>query len=255
MAKSLIFYFLLIISFSGSGQIKNSDDLIDAMLKRYTGKKCRTLTFSQNTYRPNDSLNKQTIWYEAIEYPDKFRIDFNGTSHGNAAIFRNDSTFRFRNGKLIDQRTDKNDLLLILGGMFFRKKEDVLQRLKSLNYDLGRFSENTWNKRPVYVIGASKNDSLINQIWVDRSDLEVVRILSQLSPGEELDIHVQSPMLACGGLLETRYSFYINGKLDQIEEYKEIQSNIQIDPRVFDPQQFGKVHWNKSLPPFKGNNH
>jgi hypothetical protein len=233
------------------GQLKSSEDVLNAMLLRHTGKKCRTLTFSQNTYRPNDSLNKHMIWYEAIEYPDKFRIDFNGTSHGNAAIFRNDTAFRFRNGKLMDQRVDKNDLLLILGGMYFRKKEDVVQRLKSLNYELGHFSENTWNKRPVYVIGALKGDTISNQIWVDKADLEVVRTLSHLSPGEVLDLHIQSPMLACGGLLETRYSFYINGKLDQIEEYKEIQTNIKIDPGVFDPKQFGKVHWNKTLPPFK----
>ena len=155
----------------------------------------------------------------------------------------------------MDKRADKNDLLLILGGMYFRKKEDVIQRLKSLNYELAHFSENTWNSRPVYVIGALKSDSISNQIWVDQADMEVVRILSHLNPGEELDLHVQSPMLACGGLLETRYSFYINGKLDQIEEYKDIQMNVKIDPRVFDPKEFGNVHWNKSLPPFKGSSY
>ncbi len=254
MRSGILFvFFLSCLATPGLGQIKTSEDVLNAMLKRHTGKRCRTLTFSQYTYRPNDSLNRNTIWYEAIEYPDKFRIDFNGTSHGNAALFRNDTAFRFRNGQLVDHRLDKNDLLLILGGMFFRSKEEVVQRLKGLNYDLRRFSENTWNNRPVYVIGAEKDDSLNNQIWVDKKDLEVVRMRTHLAPDKEMDIHIQSPFLACGGFIETKYSFYLNGKLDQLEEYKDIQTNIKIDPGVFDPKQFGKVHWNKSLAPFKAN--
>jgi len=236
---------LLILAIPGKSQINSSDALLDAMLKKYTGKWCRTATFVQYTYRPNDSLNKYMTWYEAMEYPDLLRIDFNSTTKGNAALFRNDSAYRYRKGLLQDIRVDKHDLLLILGGMYFRKKQDVISRLAELNYHLDHFSENTWNGQPVYVLGAEKGDTVNNQIWVDKSELRVVRTISKLSASEVLDMRVEACVKACGGYMESKLGFYINGKLDQLEVYKELQTGVKIDPAVFDPKQFGKVHWRK----------
>ncbi len=206
---------------------------------------CKTLCFTQNTYRPNDSLNMHMTWYEAIEFPDKYRIDFNSISKGNAALFRNDSAFRFRKGILQDTRVDKNDLLLLLGGLYFREKEDIIKRLSLLGYNLEFLSENTWRKRAVYVIGAAKGDTLNNQIWIDKQDLKVVRTISHLGPMEILEMRVDESLKTCQGYTDTRLSFYINGKLDQQEQYNDLQSGMKIDPAVFDPKRFGTVHWKK----------
>ncbi|MFI5148951.1 MAG: hypothetical protein ACHQRM_04405 [Bacteroidia bacterium] len=246
--QRLAFLLLFILPGSSIAQISSSESLLEAMLKRYTGKWCKTATFVQATYRPNDSLNKHMTWYEAVEYPDRLRIDFNSISKGNAALFRNDSAYRFRKGLLQDTRNDKHDMLLILGGMYFRKKEDIISRLATLNYKLDHFSENTWLGKPVYVLGAEKGDTLNNQLWVDKAELRVVRCISRLSPTEVLDMRVEACIKACGGFMETKLSFYINGQLDQLETYKEVQTGIKIDPAVFDPKQFGKVHWRKQAP-------
>ncbi|HXC06050.1 MAG TPA: hypothetical protein VNZ86_14935 [Bacteroidia bacterium] len=239
----LRFLLCLFLPLTGIAQISNSTELLDAMLKKYTGKWCKTATFIQYTYRPNDSLNKHMTWYEAVEYPDRLRIDFNSITKGNAALFRNDSAYRYRNGVLQDTRKDKHDMLLIMGGLYFRKKEDVVSRLAALNYNLDHFSENRFQNRPVYVLGAEQGDSVNNQIWVDKADLRVVRAISQLSGSDVLDMRVESSTRACGGFIESKLSFYINGKLDQYEEYVDVHTGIKIDPGVFDPTQFGKVHW------------
>jgi hypothetical protein len=242
------FLALLVLSLLCSpsfSQIKTAEELLAAMHKKHQGTTCRTLTFSQLTYRPNDSLNRRMVWYEAIEYPDKLRIDFNSVSKGNAALFCNDSTFQFRNGIRQIAHADKNDLLLILGGMYFRSLDDVIKRLAELGYDFSRFSETTWYTHPVYVLGALKGDTTSNQIWVDKKELRVLRMLSRLSAKEELDIHVEGGIPACGGFLETKFSFFLNGKLDQREEYTDIHTNIPLDPAIFNPARFGTVHWKK----------
>jgi outer membrane lipoprotein-sorting protein len=250
--RIVLFYcFFLAFPLHSLSQISNAEQLLQAMQERYKGKWCSSLTFTQSTYRPNDSLNRHMTWYEAIQYPDKFRIDFNSTTKGNAAIFCNDSAFSFRKGKLVSSHPDKNDIILILGGWYFRTLEDVTTRLKEENYDLGRFSENTWRKQPVYVIGASAGDTIANQIWIDQKTFRVVRTLTRATPFQELDMQVDDFMKAGGGFLETKLSFYVNGKLDQQEAYHDIQLNVKLDPAVFDPAQFGKVHWKKTPVPTK----
>jgi len=243
MKRYLLLLSCSLLSAVTYSQISNSEDVLDAMLKKHSGNMCKTLTFTQLTYRPNDSLNRHMTWYEAIEFPDKFRIDFNSTTKGNAAVFRNDTAYRFRKGVLQDTRVDKNDLLLLLGGMYFRKKDDVVKRLALLGYNLEHFSVNTWNNRPVYVIGAEKGDTVNNQIWVDKQELKVVRTRSHLSPGELLEMRVDASQKTCRGFTDTRLSFYLNGKLDQQEDYTELKTDILLDPAVFDPKKFGTVHW------------
>ncbi len=245
MIRLLLIVCYACLPFAGYSQIRTCDELLDSMITKYQGKWCKTFTYTQSTYRPNDSLNKRMVWYEAIEYPDKFRIDFNSISKGNADVFRADSAFRFRNGILQDTRTDKNDLLLILGGIFFRTRTDVVKRLALLGYNQEHFSENTWRGRPVYVLGAEHGDTLNNQIWVDKEELRVIRTISHLHPGELLEMRVQQSIPCCSGFTPIKLSFYINGKLDQQQVYNDIQTNVTIDPAVFDPKQFGRVHWKK----------
>ena len=55
----------------------NSEKVLKQMYDRYSGKWYHTFTFVQTTesYK-NDSLSKTSTWYEAVMFPDKFRIDF-----------------------------------------------------------------------------------------------------------------------------------------------------------------------------------
>ena len=104
-----------------------SRDILKKMHDHYYGKQFKTLTFNQTTenYR-NDSLVKTSAWYEAIQYPNHFRIDFGDPHHGNGVIFSKDSAYNFRNGKLAKVTVNTDDLTFLLGGMYFYSFEKVL---------------------------------------------------------------------------------------------------------------------------------
>src|SRR5205085_10609058 len=90
---------------------KDAGDVLKKMYKRYGGKWFRTFHFIQSTenYR-NDSLIRTSTWYEAIIYPDKFRIDFGDLKNGNAVLYNKDSAYNFRNHKLARVTPNDDDL-------------------------------------------------------------------------------------------------------------------------------------------------
>src|SRR5579862_4552411 len=112
----------------------NSEKVLHQMYDRYSGKWYRTFTFVQKTENfRNDSLIKTSTWYEAIMFPDKFRIDFGDISNGDAVIFANDSAYSFRKGVLNSTTADNNDLTFLLGGLYFYPFEKVLEQVKTLH--------------------------------------------------------------------------------------------------------------------------
>ena len=218
----------------------NSVQLLKKMYSRYSGKWYTSLTFSQTTesYR-NDSLVKTATWYEAIKYPDKFRIDFGDIKNGNAVIFTKDSTYNFRNGKPGRITANTDDLTFLLGGMYFYDFDSVVSKLHQLGYDLEHFHEDRWKGHDVYVIGAKDTAQKLNQLWIDKKNLFVVRFIKYTDGHKEegiLDHHQKFG----GGWSETSCIFFADGKLVQKETYHNCQANVKLDDKFFDPKYFGK---------------
>lgn len=194
------------------------------MHKKYYQGPCRSYTFSQkNTHYRNDSVVGNSTWHEAVQFPDKFMIRFDDKPDGNYVVFKNDSLFSYKKGKLAKMRPDSNTLLLLLGGMYYRNIEDVLSRIRKAGYDAGSFSTQKWNGEDVYVIGARENDQDANQFWVSKKTLRVLRIIEKPEPGETMDMRFESHQDWCKGYVETKVSFRRNGKLEQVEEYYDIR--------------------------------
>src|ERR1700729_723047 len=133
----------------------NSEKVLKQMYDRYAGKWYHSFTFVQTTesYK-SDSLVKTATWYEAVLFPDKFRIDFGDLKDGNAIIFNNDSAYLFKSGLLANVKSDTNDLTFLLGGLYFYPFDKMISQVRAFHYDLSRFHEDSWNQKPVYVIGA-----------------------------------------------------------------------------------------------------
>jgi hypothetical protein len=222
-----------------------AEKVIRQMYDRYHGKWFSSFTFLQTTesYK-NDTLSKKTTWYEAISFPDKFRIDFGNPSEGNAVIFRNDSVYSFEKGQLKNKGVENNDLTFLLGGMYFYPFDRVLKQLTTLHYDLSKFHKDRWNNKDVYVIGANNNEEKLNQLWIDQEKLVLVRMIKYDDNRKEEGLF-ENQIQAAGGWSETVAVFYIDDKLIQKEFYYDCKTNPVIDPRVFEPSDFGKVHWNK----------
>lgn len=228
--KKLIAFFLFCSLFSFA-QYHDGEVLLKAMHDKYSGKYCRTVTFDQKTlrYDTNHAVSGTSYWYEWISYPDKFRIDYGTKYGGNCVIFRNDSVFNYRDHKLVKSGPDENDLLLLLGGMYFRKFEDVEARLKKKGYPLKRLKSLPLNAGNVYVIG---NDST-NQIWVDKTDLKVVKLKTRVGQNNWLEIMFYDFVKSCEGFTETRVSAKFNGKLEQTEEYLNLKTGVAIPDSIF----------------------
>lgn len=213
-------------------------DIVKQMHDRYAGKWYHSFTFTQTTqvYR-NDSLRSTQTWHEFIRLPDRFRMDFGAQDSGNAVIFRGDSAYRFRNGKLRSTTINNNEgLIFLLGGMYFYPLDQTCRILTdSLHYDLGPVRVDYWQGHTVYIIG--KEDG--NQLWVDRQNLCILRMI-KVDSRQQMDARFEDWKPYGGGLSETKCRFYINGKLIQVETYYDCKADNNLEDKIFDPAQLNR---------------
>lgn len=236
----------LLLQNPSPAKITSAQTLVEAMQKRYAGKWARTITFVQyNTHYKNDSISGTSIWYEALVYPDKFRIDFGKPADGNAVIFANDSVYNFKAGQMAASRRQPNNLMLLAGGIYFLSKTEALQRLQEAGYDIATFHEDMWQGKPVYVVGAAKDDLQKAQFWIDKENLYLVRTLSPTPDHHLQEAQFSKHIRSAGGWIETEVLFLKDGKKEQLEEYKEIKPDPVLPDGLFNPALFGKVHWMK----------
>ena len=222
------------VSFTRTGKIKSGEALLRKMYKTYKGKWYKEFTFTQTAenYR-NDSLIKTATWYEAIVFPDNFRISFGEIKDGNAMIQKGDSTFNFRKGKLFRRSLKGEDLTFLLGGMYFIPFENVISRMVKEGYDVNKFYEGN----DAYVLGASSADEKISQLWIDKKKLVVIRFIKYDKDGKQEGIfgdHIRQGK----AWTETSCVFYVNDKLVQKETYKDCKISTGVEMAIFDPYNF-----------------
>lgn len=198
-------------------------ELLQTMHKRYYQAPCKIYTFSQkNTHYKNDTVSGHSEWHESIEFPDKFKIEFGSKGSGNFVVFKNDSVFNYQKNKFLKSRADSNTLLLLLGGMYYRSLEDVIERLQKAKYNFSTCSEQVWNGKNVFVVGAKQGELGVNQFWVDEDTYCVLRIIERMNNGDTMDMRFESHQKLCSGFVENKVSFRRNGHLEQVEEYYNI---------------------------------
>jgi outer membrane lipoprotein-sorting protein len=227
MKKIIVLLFLTNTLFA---QYKTGKELLRDMHKKYYNNYCKTVQFEQKSIRYKDDVVTDTAyWYEWISYPDKFRIDFGTRYGGNCVIFKNDSAYNYKKHTLAKARADENDLLLLLGGMYFRKFDDVMARLKRLEYDLNKIKTSSLNGTDCFLVGADGS----YQMWVDKKDLKVIAFKTKLTETEWLEIRFDAFQKSCRGFTETKVTAKKNGKLEQVEEYQNIKTGIIIPDSIF----------------------
>lgn len=221
---------------SPSLSFKTGNEVLSYIHQKYKEAPCKAYTFSQkNKHYVNDTVAGTSEWYESIEFPDKFRIDFGNAVSGNFVIFKNDSSYNYKHFALTKKSYDANTLLLLLGGMYYRSLEDVTARLQKENYQLAVLSTQKWRKQSVYVIGAQSGDTLSNQIWISKKSWRVVRIIEKMKNGHTMDMTFDEHQKHCKGYVETKVTFRDNGKIEQQEEYYNIKTVEKFPPHVFNP--------------------
>ena len=216
-------------------------EIFAKMHEKYAGKWYKTFSFSQTTeiYK-NDSLVRSETWNEHIQFPQKFRIDFGNRDSGNAVIFKNDSSYVFRNSKKVRTSYYPNDLLFLIGGLYFYPLDISIKKLSSFGFDINKFHEDEWKGEKVYVIGAEKKEDSTNQVWFDKKNYNLLRMI-KFDKGQKEEALFDDHVKLNGGYSETLVHFYINNKLVQVEKYYNLKGDIKIDPAIFDPDNFRKI--------------
>lgn len=235
-------------AYAGHAKIRDGKDVLRAMHDRYQHDWYETLTFEQTSTTHNpDGTNKSETWHEAALLPGKLRIDIGDPSQGNGALVADGTLTRFRDGKVASSRPFVH-MLLVLGFDVYRQPaQRTIEQVMGQGYDLGKLREDTWEGASVYVVGADAGDSKTKQFWIDKKRLLFVRIIEpdQSDSSKTDDIRFMDYRRLSPGWVAARVELYVDGKNTFSEHYADIRLNPKLDPAIFDPRQFTKMHWEK----------
>jgi outer membrane lipoprotein-sorting protein len=236
----------LTASASFAAKITTTDQLVASMQKKYAKSWYKTATFVQKTTNIDKDGNKKVeTWYEAMSLPGSLRIDFTPTKDGNGILFTNSQIYVFKNGKVDTNRPYVHPLMVLGFDVYALPQADVIEKLKGLKFDLSIFREDTWQGRPVYVVGAKQGDLHSPQFWIDQKNLYFVRMLR---PGGKDGAQTQETQFnkyvkLGGGWMSPEVIFMVDGKIVTTEEYSDLRANVALPDKLFDPQSFATVHW------------
>jgi hypothetical protein len=217
-------------------------EVVTRMRERYLGKWYRTLTFVQKTTLPD---GKVETWYEAAELPGKLRIDIAPLEGKNTLLFRNDSLYDFKGGKLAEAKPLIHPLMVLGFDVYAQSLDKTLRQLRELGFDLGKVHEAEWQGRAAYVVGAAAGDSVARQFWVDQERLYFVRMVEpgKKDPAARVETQFNKYIPMGQGWLETEVRFMVNGETKMLEEYSEPKASVKLDPAIFDPSRWVAPGW------------
>ncbi len=231
-----------------AGKIKNAEDLISAMHKKYSSKWYKTLTFVQkNTSYRRDGTTQKSVWHEAMSLPGKLRIDFVPLEKGNGWLFTKGEQHTFSAGKLARSTPMIHPLLVLGFDVYGQSTEKTINQLKALKFDLSVMHTDTWQGRAVYVVGAKKGDLHTLQFWIDKKRLLLARILQPAGRDGKLTSETQFnkyQKVKGGGWISPEVVFMLNGKRTFLEEYTDMQFNIDLNKDLFAPKKWAEVEKN-----------
>lgn len=226
-------------------KIKTGEDVIKAMHSKYSGKWYKTLTFVQkNTQWGSDGSITNSTWYEAMSVPGRLRVDFDPLDSGNGMMFVDGNQMIFNGGKLARNTPRIHDLMVLGFDVYSQSPEKTIGQLKELKYDLTVLSENEWQGRSVWVVGAAKGDGKSPQFWIDKDRLLFVKLVKA---GGTEGKQVQETRfnkyykVKGGGWVSPEVEFIVNGKNTFLEEYSDIQTDIPLDEDLFNPEKWANV--------------
>ena len=227
-------------------KVSNTNELISAMQKKYGKSWYKTATFVQETTNiAPDGTSKVETWYEAMSVPGSLRIDFTPTKEGNGILFTNGTIFVFKNGKVDSTRPFEHPLLILGFDIYRAPAPEVIAKLQALKFDLSQFREDTWQGRPVYVVGAAAGDLHSPQFWIDQQNLYFVRMIRPAGKdgAQTQETQFNKYQKLGGGWMAPEVIFMIDGKVVTTEKYTDIRGDVKLDPKLFDPQFWTTVHW------------
>jgi outer membrane lipoprotein-sorting protein len=243
---NLVALFLLAAPVTFGAKVTTTEQLVAAMQTKYAKSWYKTATFVQKTTKiDGDGNQKVETWYEAMSLPGSLRIDYTPTKDGNGILFTDSQIYVFKNGKVDANRPFVHPLMVLGFDIYGLPAAEAMEKLKGLKFDLSLFREDSWQGRPVYVVGAKAGDLHSPQFWIDQQNLYFVRMIRPGGPdgAQTQETQFNKYQKLGGGWMSPEVIFMIDGKVVTTEEYSDLRANVPLDPKLFDPQYFATVHW------------
>lgn len=224
------------------------DDVIAAMHARYAGKWYHTLTFTQKTSRlqADGKWNVQT-WYEAMDLPGKLRIDFDPISAGNGVLYVRDSAFTVTNGRALRGIPSINPLLLLGFDVYGNPPARTAALLRKEGFDLTQVRIDTFQRRPMIVVGARKGDLHRKQFWIDAENLVFIRTLEPARDSTKVqEVRFLNYERRGDAWIAPRVEIHTDGKLVFYEDYSDMRTDVPLDDALFEPAKWKTAkHWTR----------
>jgi hypothetical protein len=225
------------------------EHIVRQMHDRYVGKWFRTLIFVQATTQwKKDGSEAHSTWYESASVPSVLRIDMGAPAEGNGVLFTADSTFRVEKGAVTNRAAGGNDLLTLLFDVYVEPIDRTLAMVHKAGYDLDKTHRETWQGRPVIVVGADSGNLSAPQFWVDAERLIVLRQVWHTDAGDKrvIDAHLNKYRPIGASWIAPECEFFIDGRRIQREEYTDIKADVPLSPELFDLGHWTTApHWVK----------
>jgi hypothetical protein len=221
--------------------------LLKAMHAAASRSHLKEYTFIQETIRFDSAGNAlpSTTWYEALRYPNFFRIDVGDPKNGRGVIYRNDSTYSFREGKLVRAVADPMPFMLLEGGLKYYSLEELIPKGEKMGYDLSKVHSEDFQGKEMFVLGAEAGDLRSKQIWIEKERWIPIRRIDPEENGSILEVVHGGFQRKKGKWVETEVDFFLDGKWLQKEKYSAVNPNPRLKTILFDPNRFGEWHWKK----------
>lgn len=216
-------------------------ELLAAMHARYDGKWYRTLTFVQNNteHHPDGTIG-HSVWKEWLSSPGRLRIEYQPSDSGGGTLISNDSLFFFRHDSLIRALPFVHPLLVLGFDVYMQPVDSTVAQLERRRFDLAVLSEGAWQGCPVWIVGARAGDTRTRQFWVDKERLLFVRLVepAQRDTAKTADTRFNKYQPLAGGWVAPEVEFLVDGKLQFLEEYTQIQANVAMPAALWDARQW-----------------
>jgi hypothetical protein len=244
MKKLILLSLLLLAVPAMAADIKNGEELIAAMHKRYAGKWYKTLTFVQKTttYKPDGTSGVET-WYEAMSLPGSLRIDIDPLEKGNGILFTGGKVHSFRDGKLAGGRPFVHPLMVLGFDVYGQPAATTIEQVKGIGIDLATMHEANWQGRDVYVVGAKEGDLTAPQVWVDKKNLYFVRLFERVGKEKKniQEVQFNKYQKVKGGWVAPEVVFFVDGRKTIMEEYTDMQGDVQLNADLWNPEKWMEV--------------
>ncbi len=233
---------IILVSCTSELPILNGEDVIRAMHAKYEGNWFRNMSLKQHIirYNPDGSVRSDNMMTEQLKLPGTVRGNTLPMEDGNSEIFKDNTYHIFEGGKLIRKMKYIHGVLILGFDVYLQDPEITISLLKEDGVDFTKMHETVWQDKEVWVVGTDADDLTVNQFWIEKERLVVVRLFKKSTRNPDLVNEIQFNKLKPlgDGWVAGELIFKLNGKMYIHETYVEFKIEEGFADKIFDVENF-----------------